>query len=261
VTAAVTDFMDAEAGGRNAQTLMRGVDLLDIVALEGPISLKKLIDRIGLTRSTTHRLACALVERDYLRQGPHGYELGAKLLQLEAIARSRMSLPSLARPHLERLMREQVDPINLAVREGGEIRYIDQIRGSRRMEVRSVIGERRPLASTGLGKALILDETTQQWREAFRNTPDAPRGANAEADWIERMGVFKRWGATFDVEENADQVRCVAAPIRGASGQIVAALSLSSLPQYMDDARMDALIGPVKAAARAISIDLGWRAD
>lgn len=257
----MTDANDFETAGRGAQTLTRGLDLLDIVAREGPISLKELTDRIGLTRSTTHRLASALIERDFLRLGARGYELGVKLLQLDAMAQSQLSLPSLARPHLEQLARDQTDPVNLAVQDGDDIRYIDQVRGSRRIEIRSVIGERRPLASTGLGKALLLDQSLDRWREAFRGNPDAPRGVNAEADWIGRMEGFKAQGAAFDIEENVDRVRCVAAPIRGASGKIVAALSLSSMPQYMDDARMAALIEPVKAAARAISLDLGWRAD
>ena len=255
----MTHAMDTEVVGHGAQTLMRGVDLLDIVAQNGPILLKDLTDRIGLTRSTTHRLASALIERNYLRQGPRGYELGAKLLQLDAIARNHMSLPVVARPHLERLAREQTDPVNLAVREGGDIRYIDQIRGSRRIEVRSVIGERRPLTSTGLGKALLLDEPAEHWRDALQSHPDTPRDASAQEVWIGQMAGYQSLGVAFDVEENADRVRCVAAPIRGADGKIVAALSLSSLPQYMDDGRMTALVEPVKSAALAISIDLGWR--
>ena len=253
------DPVEQDAGGRVAQTLLRGLDVLDIVAYAGPISLKDLTERIGLTRSTTHRLASALVERDYLRHAPRGYELGAKLLQLGGLARNQLSLTAVAHSHLESLARDQIDAVNLAVRDGRDIRYVDQVRGSRRIEIRSVIGETRPLASTGLGRALILDEPEEIWRAAFREVADG--GGEAEAGWIGRMAVFKTQGAAFDVEENADRVRCVAAPIRGASGAIVAALSLSSLPQYMDDARMEALIEPVKATARAISLELGWRAD
>ncbi|WP_235524535.1 IclR family transcriptional regulator [Caulobacter sp. Root655] len=240
---------------------MRGLDLLDIVAQVGPIPLKALTDRIGLTRSTTHRLAAALVERNFLRLGVKGYELGAKLLQLDAVARTHLSLPTLARPYLEDLARLHGDAVNLAIREGGDIRYVDQVRGSRRVEIRSVIGERRPLASTGLGRAMLLDDGEAAWRAAFHDNPDRPGGVDAEVVWMGRMEIFKAQGAAFDVEENADKVRCVAAPIRGASGAVVAALSVSSVPQYMDDGRMAALVDPVRAAARAISIDLGWRPD
>jgi DNA-binding IclR family transcriptional regulator len=72
------------------------------------------------------------------------------------------------------------------------------------------------------------------------------------------MATYRDLGVTFDIEENEDRVRCVAAPIRGASGRIIGALSLSSLPQYMDDARMRALVRPVRAVGEAIGLDLGW---
>lgn len=256
----MSDPLDRE-GGHGSQTLLRGLDLLDLVAQAGPIPLKVLTDRIGLTRSTTHRLAAALVERNFLRLGAKGYELGAKLLQLGAVARNHLSLPALARPHLEDLARDQADAVNLAVREGGDICYVDQVRGSRRIEIRSVIGERRPLASTGLGRAMLLDDGETAWRAAFRDNPERPQGVDAEALWMRRMAIFKAQGAAFDVEENIDKVRCVAAPIRGANGAITAALSVSSVPQYMDDGRMAALVEPIRATARAISIELGWRPD
>lgn len=248
---------DPSDPARGAQTLMRGIDVLDVVGRDGPLSLKALTERIGLTRSTTHRLATALVERGFLRVAAEGYALGAKLLRLEGLARERFPLTSVARPYLQQLARQEQDPVNLAIREGGSIRYVDQVRGSRRIEVRSVIGETRPLASTALGKALMLDGDETDWRAALAVLEPAPGGDAAEA-FIKRMIQYQRLGAAFDIEENDDQVRCVASPIRDASGAIVAAVSLSSLPQYMDDARMSALVQPVWSTARAISLNLGY---
>ena len=241
---------------KGAQTLMRGVDVLDVVGRHGPLSLKALTEQVGLTRSTTHRLATALIERGFLRVVAEGYALGPKLLRLEGLARAHFPLTSLARPYLLELARHEQDPVNLAVREGGLIRYVDQVRGSRRIEVRSVIGETRPLASTALGKAMLLDAGQAAWRAAFETLEPAPAAPEIEA-FVKRMGDYGRLGAAFDIEENPDRVRCVAAPIRDASGAIIAAVSLSSLPQYMDDARMSALVQPVLATARAISLDLG----
>jgi len=62
----------------------------------------------------------------------------------------------------------------------------------------------------------------------------------------------------FDLEENEDRIRCVAAPVRGANGKIVAAISVSGAAQYMDDARMETLVGEVRGVADAIGRDLGW---
>jgi len=62
----------------------------------------------------------------------------------------------------------------------------------------------------------------------------------------------------FDLEENEDQIRCVAAPIRNATGHIVGAISVSSAAQYMSDARMDELAATVRDTASQISRELGW---
>ena len=65
-------------------------------------------------------------------------------------------------------------------------------------------------------------------------------------------------GNAFDLEENEDQIRCIAAPIRDVAGRIVAAISVSSAAQYMSDHRMQALSKDVMAIARRISEELGW---
>ena len=66
-------------------------------------------------------------------------------------------------------------------------------------------------------------------------------------------------GFTFDLEENEASIRCVAAPVRDASGAIVAALSVASTIPYMPSERMEELIPVVQREARAISQELGWR--
>lgn len=211
-----------------------------------------------LTRSTAHRLTVALAERDLVRNTAQGYQLGPKLLALAETARLQRPLTTLARPHLEALARDHLDAVNLAVRDGARVRYVDQIRGARRMTVRSVVGEVRPMATTALGRALMLDDTERDWRTAFDADLDAPRGDNALIAWIDRMWQYRELGAAFDIEENEDRVRCVAAPVRDAAGRIVAAISISSLPQYLDDVRLTALVSPVTRTANAIARELGW---
>jgi DNA-binding IclR family transcriptional regulator len=75
------------------------------------------------------------------------------------------------------------------------------------------------------------------------------------------MRDYAKSGYALDLEENEDRIRCVAAPVRDATQAIVGAISVSSAAQYMNDARMKALAEDVRAAARAISRDLGWRDD
>lgn len=241
------------------QTLARGLEVLDAVA-EGATTLVELASAIGLTRSTTHRLAATLVERRYLdfTRGD-GYTLGPKLLELGYITGRRMDLPRVAREHLEALSAATGDTVHLGMLDGSRALYLDKISGSRRVEISSRIGERQPLRSTGLGKALILDKDEKQWREYYDHEARLGNGYDVPMDvWLKRMREYASQGYAFDLEENEDRIRCVAAPIRDVAGAIVGAISVSSAAQYMDDLRMRGLTFEVKKAADAVSAALGF---
>jgi DNA-binding IclR family transcriptional regulator len=243
----------------SSQTLLRGLDVIEAAA-DGTISLTDLAMAVGLNRSTTHRLASALVDRQYLNFLPRdGYTLGPKLLELGFKAQQQKDLPRVARPHLEALAATTEDTIHLGVMDNGRALYLDKIPGRRRIEISSRVGERQPLRSTGLGKALLLDETEARWLEMFDAEERHAPSSLGRKIWLERMQSYAAAGHAFDLEENEDRIRCVAAPIRDVGGRVVGAISLSSAAQYMDDHRMSSLPQEVRATAEAISRELGWR--
>lgn len=266
-TAVATSEKKAPAGGKakglaGSQTLVRGLDVLEAVA-SGATNLVALAEMLQLNRSTTHRLAATLVENRYLSFTPRiGYALGPKLIELGYLARDQMSFPRVARDHIESLAVETGDTVHLGILDGTRALYLDKIAGSRRVEIRSRIGDRHPLRSTGLGKALILDLGETRWRELYETENRDGRLYNVSMTaWLKRMRDYAKAGYALDLEENEDRIRCVAAPVRDATRQIIGAISISSAAQYMDDARMKALVEEVRATALAISRDLGWRAD
>lgn len=250
---------DANGGvGAGSQTLMRGLDVMEALA-DGTLGLGELSERLGLTKSTTHRLASALVDRGYLAFAPReGYRLGRKLLELGFLAQAQADLIQVTRPHLEALSAATEDTVHFGVLEGDRALYLDKVPGRRRITISSRVGDRQPLTSTGLGKALLLDHPEDYWLARF--AADQSKGSSrADADaWRRRMTGYVAAGRAFDLEENEDQIRCVAAPVRDASGGIVGAISVSSAAQYMSDDRMDELSEDVRATASAISRDLGW---
>ncbi len=243
------------------QTLLRGMAVIEAVA-EGAQGLAPIGERIGCTRSTTHRLVSALVQAGYLRHGTTGatgvrsYLLGPKLVEMGFLARASMPVVQAARRHLDALAAFTQDTVHLGLAEGTEVFYLDKIDSQRGLEMRSRIGTRMPLASTGVGKALMLDMTEAQWRalyDAARHAPLPPWEAYRQA-----MQRFATLGASLDMEENEVGIRCVAAPVRDAGGTIVAAISVASATPYMPEDRMDTLVPPVITAAAAISHELGW---
>ncbi|MGI4765196.1 MAG: IclR family transcriptional regulator [Janthinobacterium lividum] len=237
---------------------MRGLDVVEMVARR-PISLTDLSQELELTKSTTHRLATALVDRGYLAFTPRaGYRLGPKLLELGFLAQGQADVIQVARPHLEALAEATDDTVHLGVLDGDRALYLDKMPGRRRINISSRVGDRQPLTSTGLGKALMLDHPETYWAERLADD-QAAGGVPVDAGaWTGRMRSYAVLGRAFDLEENEDQIRCVAAPVRDARGTIVAAISVSSAAQYMSDDRLESLSAEVAATARAISLDLGW---
>ena len=244
-----------------SQTLLRGLDVLEGAA-EGPVPLGDLAEALGLTRSTTHRLANALIERRYLTLVPgRGYQLGPKLLELGFRAQQQADLVQIARPRLGALASRSEDTVHLGIMDGDRALYLDKIPGRRRIVISSRVGDRHPLTSTGLGKALLIDSDPDRWRELYElDQSQSPSSIDYET-WITRMQGYAQCGRAFDLEENEDQIRCVAAPIRDASGGIVGAISVSSAAQYMDDDRMEQLTGEVVETANSIGRELGWNPD
>jgi DNA-binding IclR family transcriptional regulator len=268
IAAAEPDASAAEEEGETARgsagalTLMRGLDVLDRVA-RGDNTLGKIAKSLGLNKSTVHRLATTLVEMKYLILTPRdGYSLGAKLLELGWAASQQITITRIAHPFLLKLAADTGDTVNLGVLDNDQVHYIDKIPGTRRIQVRCVIGERQPLRPTGLGKALLIDADEDALREVYmREARDQPQYRYDLKSWLAVMKDYAAEGYALDLDENEDRIRCVAAPIRDMTGRIAAAISVSSAQQYMDDARMRTLREYVKDAALAISRELGYSGD
>ena len=258
------EINESQAG---TQTLLRGLAIIEACA-NGARDMRSFSAHLGTTRSTTHRLVSSLVQARYLRNTATGYQLGPKLIELGTIALEQMPLSTVARPYLERLSEATLDTIHLGVRDGEDVLYIAKIPGTRGLEMRSRIGHRMPLASTGIGKALMLDLSPQTWgvlydsaKRALESVRSDHPGRPDKPLFLQRMVRFSAGGYAFDLEENEASIRCVAAPIRDASGAIIAAVSVASTIPYMSLERMDELVPIVQREARAISEELGWVAQ
>lgn len=244
---------------KGSQTLLRGLRLVEAVA-DGAADLASLMQETGLSRSTTHRLVSALAAAGYVRYEPNeGYALGSKLIELGFRAHASLHLPKVCRPFLVALSRKCADTVHLAVLVDSQIAYLDRVPGQRGLQMAAQIGSRLPAQTTALGKALLMDVLDDDLGWYFR--PRMKRTTNS----IQTLAAFRREiaksrdrGYSTDLEENEIGIRCVAAPIRDGTNQIVAAVSVSSALPFMDGTRMEQLAVDVKATAEEISRELGW---
>lgn len=242
------------------QTLYRGLDIISAVS-NNIVMLQDICDYINVSYSTTYRLATALVNEGYLNfEARKGYSLGSKLIQLGFLAYSRLDLPAIARPYLEQLALETNDTVHLAKREGLNVFYLDKVAGQRAVQISSNIGGYKSICDTGVGKALLMNQNKEKWIEIYKSCLNSSKVSHhySKHEWVKLMQKYTDKGYTFDLGEDVKEIRCVAAPIKNANNDIIAAISVSSAVQYMDEARMCDLVPKVKNTALQISKMLGY---
>jgi DNA-binding IclR family transcriptional regulator len=248
-------------GKTSIQVIERMMDLLDALArVQDPVNLKRLANVTGLHPSTAHRILNVLVEYRMIdRVEPGTYRLGVRLLELGNLVKSRINLRQEALPYMQALHQELHETVNLSVRQGDEIIYVERLHSDRSaMRVVHLIGARAPLHITAVGKLFLLEDGAERNREyAARTglpvfTKNTIRDMAGLAKELERI---RKYGYAFDHEEAEKGVSCIGAGIHDDEGRLVAGLSLSAPSN-----RLDKAWGPrVKELADSISRAIGYR--
>jgi IclR family transcriptional regulator, KDG regulon repressor len=229
---------------------------------EYEMGISALAIRLGLAKSTVHRLATTLVEYDILEQNRETgkYRLGLALFELGTMVRRKMDTNSGAQVQIHALADETGETVQLAILDHLSVLYI-RIRESRQaVRMSSGLGSRAPAHCTGVGKALIAfqaPDVVQQivengLKRYTENTITDPEKLRAE------LATIRQKGYAIDDEEIEVGLRCIAAPIRDHSGQVTAAISVAAPVQRMTKKNMQATIPSVVAAAESISRRLGY---
>ncbi|MFK0082984.1 IclR family transcriptional regulator [Glutamicibacter sp. NPDC090743] len=250
------DSIDAPPPG--TLTLARGLEILRAVG-RGATNLNEVAAAANIGKSAAQRMVKLQVQRGFLRS-THGtdFSLGPALIELGFHALYQSPVPVIAKPILEELARKYQDTVHLAVEDEAQVLYVDKVPGTRGAQMRSRVGQRMPLSRTGIGKALLLD-TPLRWESTFDSESPVEQASHQTKEaFLSRMKAYAKEGIAMDLEDNEPGIRCVAAPIRDGSGQIIAAISMSATNPYMPDERMKALKSVMGSTATQISRKLGY---
>ena len=242
------------------QVIERMMKLLDVLSSHpDPVSLKQLALEAELHPSTAHRILGAMAVAGFVeRADPGAYRLGIRLLELGNVVKSRISVREAAMPLMQRLHQQLGESVNLGVRQGDEIVYVERT-SSGRSSVRVVhlVGARAPLHVTAVGKLFLAEDGPKKLREYVERTglPGFTPTSLTTLSALEReLDRTRRHGVAFDNEEIEQGLRCIAAPVRDDSGELVAGLSVSA-PTERHSADW---AGMVKETADAISLAIGY---
>ncbi|WP_294137008.1 IclR family transcriptional regulator [Sphingobium sp.] len=246
-----------EPGVKGTQTLMRALDIMDEV-IDGPIRAADLARKLGMSKTTAHRLVQALKSRNYLTVTRDGFALGPKLLQLGVLATEQIDFVRIARPFMELLSERTGFCVFVGKREGDFSRHLDRVTGTQRLRVATAPGDRRPIAETGLGKALLLDEDEATWERLYLLAKDGQASREQIDAFLAEMHAHKARGEVLHDSELGDGVRSIATPVRDAKGQICVAISIASAAHYLTDELRPTLAEQVMRVTQQISAAVGY---
>ena len=243
------------------QVIERLFSLLDALAAhQDPVTLKELSEATGLHPSTAHRILNDLTIGRYVdRPEPGSYRLGMRMLELGNLVKARLDVREAALNPMRELHKLTHQAVNLSVRQGDEIVYIERAYSERSgMQVVRAVGGRAPLHLTSVGKLFLAHDDPQRVRAYATRTglSGQTRNSITELSRLEReLAIVRQTAVARDKEELELGVRCMAAGVFDDQGKLVAGLSISAPADRIEESWIER----VRATAGQISASLGNR--
>lgn len=244
-----------------SQSLERGLHVLDALA-RGAGTLDELATELDVHKSTVLRLLRTLEAHHFVRRdGARQYRLGSALFDLANRALEERDVRRCAAPALAELNASTGHTVHLATYEDGEAVYVDKYEGRHSVRMYSRVGKRAPVHCTAVGKVLVAAFDRPR-RERIAAALDYPRLTDNTitdpAAYLAELDEVAEQGYAVDNAEHEDFIHCIAAPIRGAGGEVLAAVSLSVPRVLLDLPGLLALLPQLLTAAADASVQCGW---
>lgn len=250
----------AEHSGEFVQSLDRGLAVIRAFGPERPrLTLSDVARETGLSRASARRFLHTLVELGYVGSEGGTFHLRPRLLELGYAYLSTLGLPEVARPHLRALSDETGESSSLAVLDDLEIVYVARVAVSRIMSAAIGVGTRLPTFATSMGRVLIAfapEEVRERFLERVELpalTPYTITDVDVLRAELERV---REQGWSLVDQELEEGLRSIAAPVRDASGRVVAAVNVAAPARRDVGTGRSELLGPLLAAAAGIERDL-----
>lgn len=255
--------------GENSETVqsvVRALTLLEVLATEGtPLAITDLAKKVGLKLTTVYRLLSTLMVKGFVEQDreTQKYRLGIKAFELGNSALYNLDLRSVARPFLEELVDKVNETTNLAILDGSEVVYIDQVESTNIVIVKMFarVGSRGPAHCTGSGKVLLSGLSDSELARVVEGMELVSFTENTITDkekLLKEIKKVRELGYAIDDVERDEGVRCVAAPVYNHENRIVAAISVSGPITRINEETIEHFIPLVKETALSISRRLGY---
>jgi len=242
----------------------RALSILELVALRTDGMTNSEISRkLRIPKSSASYILRTLEQRGYLRRDSHSqrYSIGLKIAGLAHGMREFSELRDAASPILERLVEKTRLTAHLAVLEKGQAVYIDRAEHPGFLKINTWVGRHLNVHATAVGKILLADRSSAEVQAilaAQGMEAKTPKTISHPAAYLEELALVRKQGFAEDNEENNLGVRCVAAPVLGAAGEVIAAIGLTGASSHVTDESVPQISRIVIEGALLVSRQLGF---
>lgn len=249
--------------GRYSQSLERGLAILRTFTPERPwLGIAEIAEALEMSRPTTHRYASTLVALNYLEQGPmRKYRLGMRAGDPGRSAIGSTVLGKLSHEHISDLRNRSACTASVAVLDGTDIIYVDRARSSVQGQVEVTArlgrGSRLPAIETAMGRVLLAHLSEQELVEALGDKPEA---LDEREELMAELERVREQGWALADQVHVEGQRCVAAPLRSRSREVIGAVDIAAANSAFRRSQMlEQLVPMVMTSAEEMSKQLGYK--
>jgi IclR family transcriptional regulator, KDG regulon repressor len=243
-------------------SLEKGINLLKILAAGGAMSLEEIATEARMDRSGCHRYLLTFRDLGLLsKNATSGYRLTTGLFEIAMTYINRLGIRQIARPFMEELSQKYNETVNLVVRNGDHVVFLNKIESSHQYRMEIAIGTRHPIYCTAQGKAIIAFRPENE-RDAFCdemknlrafsvNTITSPKA------FKEEIAAIRKRGFAINRDEYFAGMSGVAAPVSDYTGFAVYSVSVAGPSDRMPMSMLLRIGEDLKQVCDQISAILG----
>jgi len=245
-----------------SQTVGRAIDILEFCS-DRPRDLKDIADILGVHRTTAMRLVQTLITAGFLRKDDSGrYGVGFRLAGLAQSALEQFDLRALVHPHIIDLSERLGHTVQFAVPEAPHLVYVDKIEPPNSITLNTKIGGFVVVHTAGVSKAILAFLPGPQ-RDRILETASFEKFTEntitTKDEFLDVLEDVRKNGWAADRGEYESFSNCVAAPVRGHTGAVAGAISITAFKERADLDALKLLLPELLETTHAISAELGWR--
>lgn len=232
--------MASPDASRTVDAVQTACDVIDALqALDGA-GVTELATHLGRSKGTVHSHLSTLKENEYVIKDGDTYRVSLRFMDVAEYAKDRLRITDIVTEELEELAAETGEIAQFAVEEHGRAVYIEKAMGDNAVQTASRVGMRENLHCLALGKAILAHLPNERVEQivADHGLPAQTAATITDEDELfDELEAIRDRGYAFDNEEKIQGLRCVAAPVSSATGNVIGAISISGPSSRIHDER------------------------